>query len=189
MQNHNFTASAPLLNGYSLQSQKIFFFCLKILDNDDSFLQNALPTELRCSRHFGCIEYILQVYDELQEHSKELKEKIKEMIDHDVSGAASGLHSFLYQISDDNAGETSMKILQKHSELVERVLNLTNDGRTPLLNACDIKNVEVAKYLVQCGADVTIKDEKGETAVYVAAKNGLVGVVQEIFAICKSLHV
>ncbi len=166
-----------------------FFFYSNILDNDDSFLQYALPRKLTSFGNLGCIEYVLQVYDEMQEHSQKLKEKIKEVIDNAVSNAANGISFFLYQISDDHLGEKSMKILQKHSELVERVLNLTYEGRTPLLNACEINNVEVAKYLVQCGADVTIKDEKRETAIYVAAKNGLVDVVQEIFAMCKSLHV
>ena len=88
----------------------------------------------------------------MQEHSQKLKEKIKEILDNAVSNAANGISFFLYQISDDYLGEKSMKILQKHSELVERVLNLTYKGRTPLLNACEINNVEVAKYLVQCGA-------------------------------------
>ena len=77
-----------------------------------------------------------------------------------------------------------MKILQKHPELFQPVLNLTHKGRTPLLNACENKNGVVAKCLVQCGADVTIKDEKGKTAIYSAAKNNLPGVVEEILTTC-----
>jgi ankyrin repeat protein len=61
-------------------------------------------------------------------------------------------------------------------------------GRTPVLNACERKNEEVAKCLVQCGADVSIKDEKGKTALYYAAKNNLADVVKEIFVMRKSFR-
>jgi ankyrin repeat protein len=81
-----------------------------------------------------------------------------------------------------------MKILPKHPELYKPVLNLTYNGSTPLLNACE-KNGEIAKYLLQCGADWRIKDQKGKTAIYYAAKNNFPDVVEEIFTMCKSFLV
>ena len=165
----------------------IFSIFPNTLENDDIFLQKELPRALISVRyHLNRSEYVLKVYDEQDEYSEELKEKVKDMINDEVSLAAIN-PTFLHIISRKCLAVKIMRILQKHPELFQPVLNLTHKGKTPLVNACENKNGVVAKCLVQCGADVTIKDEKGKTAIYYAAKNNLPGVVEEILATCKFL--
>jgi hypothetical protein len=134
-------------------------------------------------------EYALKVYDEQGgEHSEDLKKKVKDVINGEVSLAAES-PTFLHKISRNSYAVKFMKILQKHPEIFEPVLNLTHKGKTALLYACENKNGEIAKSLVQCGADITITDEKGRTALYYAAKNNLCDVVEEIFTMCKCFYV
>ena len=164
-----------------------FLFLSNTLENDDLFLQKQLPRALISVRyHLNRSEYVLKVYDEQDEYSEELKKIVEEMINDEVSLAAIN-PTFLHIISSKCLAVKLMKIVQKHPELFEPVLNLTHRGRTPLLNACENKNGVVAKCLVQCGADVTVKDEKGRTALYSAAENNLLGVVEEILTTCKIL--
>ena len=110
------------------------------------------------------------------------------MTNYEVSEAAKNKKpTFLHKISSRCSAVKLMKILQKHPELFQPVLNVTHKGKTPLLSACENKNGVVAKYLVQCGADVTIKDEEGKTATYYAVKNNMPDVVEEILSTCKFL--
>jgi hypothetical protein len=154
-------------------------------DNNDSFLQAKLPEALVSERHHLIrSEYVLKVYDEQDGPSEELKEKVKDVINDQVSLAAIS-PTFLHTISSNCCGENLMKILQKHPELIQPLLNLPHKGKTALLSACENKNAEIANCLVQCGADITIKDEKGKTAIYYAAKNNLPDVVEEMLTMCK----
>jgi ankyrin repeat protein len=49
-------------------------------------------------------------------------------------------------------------------------------GRTPLMNS--VENLEVAKLLIENGADLAKRDEKGSTALHMACEEGEVDVVQ-----------
>ena len=171
----------------TVKRQHHTFIFSNSLENDDIFLQKQLSNALYWVRsRLNPLEYVLKVYDEQDEYSEELKEKVKKMINDEVSLAATN-PTFLHIISSKFSAMKLMKILQKHPELFQPILNLTYEGRTPLLNTCKNKNGVFAKYLVQCGADVTIKDEEGKTAIYYAAKNNLPDVVEEILSTRKFL--
>lgn len=47
-----------------------------------------------------------------------------------------------------------------------------NNGKTPLIWACSIDNVVIARYLLEKNADPDIKDENGSTALHISANSG-----------------
>lgn len=60
------------------------------------------------------------------------------------------------------------ELQQKPEILFER----DNNGRTPLLIACFAKNWDVASYLVENGADVTVQDKFGANALIFSCMMG-----------------
>jgi ankyrin repeat protein/serine/threonine protein kinase len=55
------------------------------------------------------------------------------------------------------------------------------DGyKYPLIVACKFKNYDIAKLLLEKGADVNAKNDNGETALMWAAKNGHIKIVQHL---------
>lgn len=49
------------------------------------------------------------------------------------------------------------------------------EQHTPLISAIMAKHNDVVKYLIKCGADLTLKSEDGMTPLHIAAKSGNVG--------------
>lgn len=48
-------------------------------------------------------------------------------------------------------------------------------GHTPLVTAVSYSSLEIVKYLVKAGADVTATGNQGRTALYEAAQRGIKG--------------
>ena len=46
------------------------------------------------------------------------------------------------------------------------------DGNTPLLIACQRCNETIVRYLIKAGADVTIQNNKGKTAMELCSERG-----------------
>ena len=71
---------------------------------------------------------------------------------------------------------TEQARMQKLQTLVEQNHASPNwanaDGRTPLLLACNSRQLEVARYLLRHGADVNHTDAQGVTALHCASKHG-----------------
>ena len=75
--------------------------------------------------------------------------------------------------------QVRMQELQKLIEQNHASPNWTNaDGRTPLLLACNARQVNVARYLVRHGADVNHTDTQGVTALLCASKYGDLEIVK-----------
>lgn len=58
----------------------------------------------------------------------------------------------------------------------------SQDGRTPLLLAVDMKDTEMAKSLIQKGADVNISDGELNLPIHIACYNGDLHLVTELIA-------
>ena len=61
------------------------------------------------------------------------------------------------------------------------------DKKTPLHDACMQDHVEVARFLLRCGAEPAAKDKWGETPLYVASCNGHLDIVRALVASCPEL--
>lgn len=86
------------------------------------------------------------------------------------------------QLVKDNFSYTATvnAILQGQLPAVKVLLTKTNfpinsqgsTGNTVLTFACEFNQYAIAEYLLQQGADVKLKNKKGETALAVARKRG-----------------
>jgi ankyrin repeat protein len=73
-----------------------------------------------------------------------------------------------------------------HLDVVKVLLETSNaelntmgqQAITPLLGALNKEHVEIATYLVASGADITLADEDGDTALHLAAQKGYVTLVE-----------
>ena len=130
-----------------------------------------------------CMEYLLQVYDEMDDRSRELEDTLTSTVEIVKRFMDS---TYLHHIATSYSSQKLMNILQKHKNLIEPVLNQKDQvGTTPLHVAVKWHNVDIAKCLIQCEADVLSRNNRGETPVYLAALNGQVEILEEILQKCK----
>jgi ankyrin repeat protein len=92
-------------------------------------------------------------------------------------------HAALHQAAGRGHGET-VRLLLSHSKAE---LNVKSQrGMTPLLLALSGGHAEVVKYLLEAGADVTLADETGATALYQAAGRGNGAIVRLLLSHSKA---
>ena len=79
------------------------------------------------------------------------------------------------------------------NDLLEHVNDLDTSGKTALHFACYANRLEVALFLLKCGASVAIKDCNGKTPIDIAMSRGHTQMADEIHAATASnvwlLHV
>ena len=68
------------------------------------------------------------------------------------------------------------------SDLLKHVNDLDTSGKTALHFACYANRLEVALFLLKCGASVTIKDFNGKTPIDIAMSRGHTQMSDEIHA-------
>ena len=54
----------------------------------------------------------------------------------------------------------------------------TNSGETPLIQACASGELDLVLNFIDCGADVSIRDDEGKTALYRAIQHGHIDIVK-----------
>jgi ankyrin repeat protein len=108
---------------------------------------------------------------------------------------ALGLVFSLYAVSACQAGgwkshESPLIVAVKNNDM-RQVKTLLTSGvkvderdefseRTALMRAAEIGNLEVVKQLLRYGADATLRDDEGLTALMIAGQSGNNGVVQAL---------
>jgi ankyrin repeat protein len=81
---------------------------------------------------------------------------------------------------EDHAGLVCLATEEDKSDFLRELITRgfpVNDqgdhlGRTPLMLACEMSNLEMLQLLVSAGADVSLRDEFGRTALTLAAESG-----------------
>jgi ankyrin repeat protein len=86
------------------------------------------------------------------------------------------------QLVADNSSYVATVIAIRQGQLpaVQSLITKTNlpinvqgsTGNTVLIFACEFNQYAIAEYLLQIGADVTLKNKRGDTALAVARKKG-----------------
>ena len=78
--------------------------------------------------------------------------------------------------ADESASEKLFKLVEDENTTASQVKDLieagadinfrnsNRNGQTPLMHACEYSNYEVAKILLQAGANPKLKDKYGKTA-------------------------
>lgn len=130
-----------------------------------------------------CMEYLFRLYDEMVDRAEDLKDKLNESVKEITSHP---YMTYLHYIAKSYSALELMNILCKYDEFIQPILSQADDeGRTPLHLAIRRNNVGIAKCLIRCGADVERKNRQKETPIYLAALNGQVEVLKEIFLMRK----
>lgn len=79
-----------------------------------------------------------------------------------------------------------MAVLQGNKDIVERMLSLDvyadvncvdDNGNTPLILACERADIDIAKMLVESGAQVNLQNNEGMTALMACARKGCKAIV------------
>jgi ankyrin repeat protein len=68
---------------------------------------------------------------------------------------------------DESKTEIANMIIKKNTNVIN--IQSDNDGYTPLMNAIEMNNIAIVKSLIEAGADITKKNNKGKTAFMMAS--------------------
>ena len=75
----------------------------------------------------------------------------------------------LYGVIEQENIEILKYLIEEKNFDVDAILY---EGNTPLMRFVEIENKEIIKYLLSQGADVSIRNEEGKTALDIAEENG-----------------
>ena len=85
-----------------------------------------------------------------------------------------------------NGNKEVIELLLAHKASINAIAS--EDGSTPLQYAASLDRLEAVRTLVEHGADVTLKNAKGLTAIQLAERNGFAD-ISEFLAACRSNRV
>jgi ankyrin repeat protein len=74
-----------------------------------------------------------------------------------------------------------VKYLLEHKESLDMNRKARYNGETPLLAAIRKNHEDIASDLIRSGVDVDVSNQNGRTALSIAAENGLVNIVDQLF--------
>lgn len=74
-----------------------------------------------------------------------------------------------------SAAKGDMEEVKEYLKSGSNINEPDKSGRTPLMNAINYKKIEIAKYLIEKGANVNIKDAYGYVALIIAVDLGYAG--------------
>lgn len=79
-----------------------------------------------------------------------------------------------------NDKKTVEKFVQQVSNAINFINQLDENGDTPLIIALRSRYEDIAKILIDAGANVTVKNEEDSTALIYAARNGCVNILTDL---------